>query len=109
MNNFKVGTKIEDNYIINWKQHLKTDLSGYKPKNILSLPYIHPSYHTRKKIVDSNVCPRSSDPFHIVSYCIKLVTTSWTHSMLGPGHGGEEDGCAVHRRSSHHQSQSAQY
>ena len=28
------------------------------------------------------VCPRSSDPFHIVSYCIKIVTTSWTHSIL---------------------------
>ena len=24
-------------------------------------------------------CPRSSDPFHIVTYYIKWVTTSWTH------------------------------
>ena len=24
------------------------------------------------------VCPRSSDPFYIVSYDIKWVTTSWT-------------------------------
>ena len=24
------------------------------------------------------VCPRSSDPFYIVSYYIKWVTTSWT-------------------------------
>ena len=28
------------------------------------------------------VCPRSSDPFYIVSYCIKKVTTSWTHGIL---------------------------
>ena len=26
------------------------------------------------------VCPRSSDPFYIVSYFIKWVTTSWTDS-----------------------------
>ena len=28
------------------------------------------------------VCPRSSDPFYIVSYYIKLVTISWTCSMI---------------------------
>ena len=26
------------------------------------------------------LCPRSSDPFYIVTYHIKWVTTSWTHS-----------------------------
>ena len=26
------------------------------------------------------ICPRSSDPYYIVSYCIKWVTTSWTYS-----------------------------
>ena len=26
------------------------------------------------------VCPKSSDPFYIVSYYIKWVTTSWTYS-----------------------------
>ena len=30
-------------------------------------------------IFPSTICPRSSDPFYIVSYCIKWVTTSWTH------------------------------
>ena len=25
------------------------------------------------------ICPRSSDPFYIVTYFIKWVTTSWTH------------------------------
>ena len=28
----------------------------------------------------TTVCPRSSDPFYIVSYYKKWVTTSWTHS-----------------------------
>ena len=29
----------------------------------------------------TTVCPRSSDPFYIVSYYIKWVTTSWRYSM----------------------------
>ena len=28
------------------------------------------------------VCPRSRDPFYIVSYYIKWVTTSWTFSTI---------------------------
>ena len=28
------------------------------------------------------VCPRNSDPFYIVTYYIKGVTTSWTHSNI---------------------------
>ena len=28
------------------------------------------------------VCPRTSCPFYVVTYYIKWVTTSWTHSML---------------------------
>ena len=28
------------------------------------------------------ICPGRSDQFNIVSYYIKLVTTSWTHSIL---------------------------
>ena len=28
------------------------------------------------------ICPRSSDPFNIVTYFIKWVTTSWTDSIL---------------------------
>ena len=30
----------------------------------------------------STICPGSSDPFYIVNYCIKWVTTSWTHSSI---------------------------
>ena len=30
--------------------------------------------------VQSTVCPGSSDLFYIVSYYIKWITTSWTHS-----------------------------
>ena len=28
------------------------------------------------------VCPGSSDPFYIVTYYMKWVTTSWTHSII---------------------------
>ena len=31
---------------------------------------------------NATMCPRSSDPFYIVSYYIKWVTTAWTHSSL---------------------------
>ena len=31
--------------------------------------------------IRSTVCPRSSDPFYIVTYYIKWVTTSWTYSI----------------------------
>ena len=30
------------------------------------------------------VCPRSSDQFYVVTYYIKWVTTSWTHSITCP-------------------------
>ena len=29
----------------------------------------------------TTVCPGSSDPFYIVSYYIRYVTTSWTYSI----------------------------
>ena len=29
-----------------------------------------------------NVCLKSSDPFHIVTYYIKWVTTSWTDGIF---------------------------
>ena len=31
---------------------------------------------------NGTICPRSSDPFYIVTYYIKLVTTSWIISTL---------------------------
>ena len=46
--------------------------------------YEDESHRIIKKIYNgmdvNTVCPRSSDPSHIVSYCTKLVTTSWTYS-----------------------------
>ena len=32
-------------------------------------------------IITTTVCPRSSDQFYIVTYYLKWVNTSWTHSM----------------------------
>ena len=37
------------------------------------LHYLH--YHY-------TVCPRSSDPFYVITYYIKLITTSWTYSTV---------------------------
>ena len=40
------------------------------------------AYITQRQFAYNNtVCPGSSDPFYIVSYYIKWVTTSWTHSI----------------------------
>ena len=36
----------------------------------------------------NTVCPGSSDPFYIVTYYIKCVTTFWTHN-IGYGGGGD--------------------
>ena len=38
-------------------------------------------YFIYKYIQYISVCPRSSDPFDIVCYYIKWVTTSWTYSI----------------------------
>ena len=33
-------------------------------------------------VKNDTVCPRSSDPFYIVTYYMKWVTISWTHSIF---------------------------
>ena len=43
-------------------------------------PSLSKLFRTLQKYVIT-VCPRSSDPFYIVTYYIKWVTTSWTHSL----------------------------
>ena len=37
-------------------------------------------YVSAESDINTTVCPGCSDPFYIVSYYIKWVTTSWTHS-----------------------------
>ena len=39
--------------------------------------------NSKKKLrhIEHIVCPRINDPFYIVTYYIKWVTTSWTHSI----------------------------
>ena len=39
-------------------------------------------YQIQKFVGAYTVCPRSSDPFYIVRYYLKWVTTSWTYSLL---------------------------
>ena len=41
------------------------------------------------------VCPKSSDPFYMISYYIKWVTTSWTYSMRH--HVGNVKSLSLHR------------
>ena len=36
---------------------------------------------TKLRFSICTICPRSNDSFYIVSYNIKRVTTSWTHSI----------------------------
>ena len=50
--------------------------SELKEKTIKPLKYER-HYHICNK---NTVCPRSNDPFCIVTYYIKWVTTSWTYS-----------------------------
>ena len=45
------------------------------------------------------ICPASSDPFYIVSYYIKWVTTSWTHSMYFQSSDCESKFCCAHTAS----------
>ena len=37
---------------------------------------------TGSRLLGHTVCPRSSDPFYIVTYYIKWVTTSWTYRFI---------------------------
>ena len=37
-----------------------------------------------KTNIQYTVCPRSSDPFYVVTHYIKWVTTSWTYSKKNP-------------------------
>ena len=36
-------------------------------------------------------CPRSSDPYFIVTYYIKWVTTAWTHSTINRARDGKKE------------------
>ena len=38
-----------------------------------------------RSFLDITVCPKSSDPFYVVTYYFKWVNTSWTHSTCHYG------------------------
>ena len=48
-------------------------LKNCQSKELFFFVTMYPFQHT--------VCPRSSDPFYTISYCVKWITTSWTHSI----------------------------
>ena len=52
--------------------------SHFPKKNLNSSNIIIHTLQFSDRLWQSTVCPRSSDPFYIVTYYIKLVTTSWT-------------------------------
>ena len=45
---------------------------------------LRPGTYQSHTIIRHTVCPGSSDPFYIVTYYIKWVTTSWIYSRNGP-------------------------
>ena len=51
---------------------------------MLNIRLLNETFHTIY-----TVCPGRSDPFFIVTYYIKSVTTSWTYSMYNPGLGNK--------------------
>ena len=52
-------------------------------KNIVYLTkkkyHVYHVHYGQYTLHGCTVCPESSDPFCIVTYCIKWVTTSWTY------------------------------
>ena len=51
-------------------------------KKTKTLEMYNLSFHFHFISQSYTVCPGSSDPLYIVTYYIKWVTTSWTHSIL---------------------------
>ena len=59
-------------------------LSKAKPiqqLDMTSWTYSRMEEKVKSHLNNTMLCPISSNPFYIVSYYIKWVTTSWTHSM----------------------------
>ena len=51
-----------------------------KPFCLYNINNFYNNNNNNNQAVRNTIYPRSSDPFYIVSYCIKWVTTSWTDS-----------------------------
>ena len=47
--------------------------------------YVIQRNDTNNEYIFHTMCPRSSDPFYIVTYYIIWVTTSWTHGKSDAG------------------------
>ena len=58
-------------------------VNHYRPVwNIFFYSWLFKKIDLNLSTIYTTVCPRSSDPFYIVSYYIKWVTTSWTYSIV---------------------------
>ena len=66
---------------VGWKLSDSDPFKAILPLSIInSINSVHSIYPA--SIYRHTVCPRSSDPFYAVTYYIKLVITSWTHSTF---------------------------
>ena len=63
--------RLSPSRVIQWPYDAPTPTDSFIGLKIIQLRV--PESHT--------LCPRSSDPFYVVSYNMKWVTTSWTYSI----------------------------
>ena len=59
---------------------LKKMLIQLQPPKIADLYPSHKKNNSLLSLTKSTLCPRSCDPFYIVTNYIKGLTTSWTHN-----------------------------
>ena len=78
--------KVARNYLIKVKLSVQCIIYNvhvnkeYFINNHSLFPVWFESVVTAKKLL--TVCPRSGDPFYIITYYIKWVTASWTYSKI---------------------------
>ena len=68
--------------IYEYRISLKKMLIQIQPPKIADLYPSHKKNNSLLSLTKSTLCPRSCDPFYIVSYYIKWVTTSWAYSII---------------------------
>ena len=78
--NSEIGALLQS-YLISCLRHLFRLRAVTNP--IFVKTFLHPcTTYSELPSYISNVCPRSSDPFYILSYYIIWVTTSWTDGYI---------------------------
>ena len=60
--------------------------TGTKSSTPGTAPFIMQGGFFIRTYIECTICQISSDPFYVVTYYMKCVTTSWTHSMKHSKH-----------------------